>query len=112
MSLINGKVTLLNPNKTNKEKKLKLPNMGWSSVNFKSNEIGRKISQNINKSEFYFAHSYACRLDNNSHEVATSEYGEDRFLTIVANKNIIGIQFHPEKSGPAGLALLRNILKD
>jgi glutamine amidotransferase len=110
MSLLNGNVTLLNPNQNNFENKFRLPNMGWSSIRIKDNSIGNTFFQNIDKLDYYFAHSYTCRLKNKSYEVATNSYGVEECLSVVANNNIIGIQFHPEKSGESGLKLLKNIL--
>ena len=110
MSLLEGNVTLLKTNQSNLTNKLTLPNMGWSTIKFKNNEVGNTFFHNIQNLSYYFAHSYACRLKDKSYEVATNTYGSEEYPTVVAKDNIIGIQFHPEKSGESGLKLLKNIL--
>ena len=111
MSLLEGEVTLLKPNKKNFTKNLRLPNMGWSTIQKNSKkEIIQKYFENIQSLDFYFAHSYACRLKNKVDEVASNKYGDEEYSCIVEKSNIIGIQFHPEKSGPSGLKVLKNII--
>ena len=110
LSLISGNVTLLKPNQNQSTNNLRLPNMGWSCLNIKKNKISAKFFYNINNPNFYFAHSYVCRLKDKSYEIATNRYGDEEYLSLVVKKNIIGIQFHPEKSAQSGLQLLKNIL--
>ena len=110
LSLLAGNVTLLNSVQKNFTNKLLLPNIGWSTIKIKDNNNRKKFFQNIDKFDYYFAHSYMCNVKDRKYEVATNVYGNEEYLCIVKNKNIIGIQFHPEKSGESGLKLLRNIL--
>lgn len=110
MSLLEGKVTLLKNNQSNFCDKLRLPNIGWSTI--KVNNKKNIFFKNINKFEYYFAHSYACELKDKKFQIATNTYGNQEYLCIVKNRNIIGIQFHPEKSGESGLKLLKNILDE
>ena len=112
LSLLKGKVTLLKPNQNNSENVLSLPNMGWSTIKLKKNIKVNKFFQNINKLDYYFAHSYACRLDKKSEVIATNSYGTEKYTSVLASNNIFGIQFHPEKSGQSGLQLLKNILSN
>lgn len=59
---------------------------------------------------FYFTHSYYVQPENPAHTLAFTEYGQP-FASAAARHNLIGVQFHPEKSGPVGLHLLSNFGK-
>lgn len=90
-------------------KKLKsgrIPQMGWNDVAAKDDPLFRGIQD---KTQFYFANSYICRPKAKV-EIAETEYGE-RFASAVRQGVVCGVQFHPEKSGPAGLRLLENFVK-
>ena len=58
---------------------------------------------------FYHVHTFACRPQDESDVVGRGEYGE-RFVSIAQRCNVMGVQFHPEKSSLDGLALLRNFV--
>jgi glutamine amidotransferase len=62
------------------------------------------------KSFFYFVHSYYCEPVEESVVAGETEYGVN-YASVVAHKNICGVQFHPEKSQDAGLRLLRNFAR-
>ncbi len=84
---------------------LKVPHMGWDSVRItKPHPIFEGISP---EDEFYFVHSFYPLPDNGSDIYATCEYGII-FPAVIGRKNLIAFQFHPEKSGPAGLRMLSN----
>ncbi len=108
MSLLEGKVTLLKKSQSNSNYKLRLPNIGWSTI--KVTDKKNNYFKSIRNLEFYFAHSYACKLKDKKFQIATNTYGNQKYVCMVKNHNIIGIQFHPEKSGESGLKLLKNIL--
>jgi len=84
----------------------RIPHIGWNDVRF---ERPSRLTDGLPASgrPFYHVHSLAVRPTDPEHVVATTEYGE-RFATIVATENVLGVQFHPEKSGDAGAQLLRN----
>ena len=89
----------------------KLPHMGWNNVQAAE---GSKLFKNLNNELFYFVHSYAAKefplqVDPPfvSPMVSYAEYGE-KFIAAVENGPLTGVQFHPEKSGPAGIQLLSN----
>ncbi len=91
-----------------------LPHMGWSQVEVGS---GSKLFQDIEQERFYFVHSYAAidfELDVRPPFIAPTltyaTHGE-RFLAAVENGPLVTTQFHPEKSGKAGLKLLTNWLE-
>jgi glutamine amidotransferase len=88
-----------------------LPNIGWSKV---QTSVESKLFVGIEQEHFYFVHSYAAKrwelqIDRPFIPAALtwSEHGE-RFLAAVENGPLSATQFHPEKSGEAGLQLLRN----
>ncbi len=88
------------------KKERKVPQIGWNNVGIRNYELG--IMKNIPKnSYFYFVNSYYCSPLDSSIIAAETTYGET-FASIVVNNNIIGVQFHPEKSGEKGLLLLKN----
>ena len=89
-------------------KKFKLPHIGWNNVNIlNQNPILENIKQNT---DFYFVHSYEYLCENPNNILLTTEY-EKTFTSGVFNKNIYGLQFHPEKSLTAGLTIIKNFLK-
>jgi len=84
---------------------LKVPHMGWNSLDIKKNEgIFKDIRQG---SYVYFVHSYYLEAENKSEVAAITHYGVD-IDAAVSRGTLFGCQFHPEKSGDAGLAMLRN----
>jgi len=101
---INAEVRKIN----NMNKKLKLPHMGWNEIEFKKDCF---LFSNIkNKSHMYFIHSYEFMTKQKDCVVATTNYGNS-IIVSVAKENIIGTQFHPEKSQKNGLLILENFLK-
>jgi len=87
---------------------LPVPHMGWNSVNITGNS---EIFNNIpDGSFFYFAHSFYPVVKNKKMVIGQTEYGI-KFASCVQKDNIIGVQFHPEKSGKYGLLFIQNYLK-
>ena len=92
----------------NMNKKLKLPHMGWNEIELKKDCF---LFSNIkNKSHMYFIHSYEFMTKQKDCVVATTNYGNP-IIVSVAKENIVGTQFHPEKSQKNGLIILENFLK-
>ncbi|KUO71118.1 MAG: imidazole glycerol phosphate synthase subunit HisH [Clostridia bacterium BRH_c25] len=85
---------------------VKVPHMGWNTLE-KKNEC--KVLEGINEGAYvYYVHSYFARTEDSRDICAVSGYGAD-IPAVVMRDNIIGLQFHPEKSGETGLAILKNI---
>ncbi len=85
---------------------LKVPHVGWNSIEV---DPASRILRGIENGSFvYFTHSY--RAPQVKETVAVAEYGEP-FSAAVERGNVFGIQFHPEKSGEAGLRVLRNFME-
>jgi imidazole glycerol-phosphate synthase subunit HisH len=82
----------------------RLPHIGWNLVTLCDSPLTRGLGE---AAAFYHVHSFACRPDIDGDVVGWSEYGE-RFASIVAHENVMGAQFHPEKSSRDGLRLLAN----
>ncbi len=84
----------------------RVPHMGWNSVSHSGNS---RLLQNIaNGEHFYFANSYFCPVTAST--TATTSHGLN-FSAVIECNNIFGVQFHPEKSGSAGLRVLENFVE-
>ena len=90
---------------------IKLPHVGWSRVS-KSGALADNDVETLNLDgmPFYFVHSFEFRPDNRDHFLATTNYSELEIVAAVKRDRVIGVQFHPEKSGESGLLFLRNFL--
>tara|TARA_B110000305_G_C19274406_1_gene556135 strand:- start:329 stop:931 length:603 start_codon:yes stop_codon:yes gene_type:complete len=88
--------------------KFKLPHVGWNSVFF-DKEIS--LLKNIDTgTDFYFTHSYEFISEFSQNIIGNTFYGK-KINSIIQNKNIYGVQFHPEKSQEQGLKLISNFSK-
>jgi imidazole glycerol phosphate synthase glutamine amidotransferase subunit len=90
---------------------VKLPHMGWDQVHPK--DKSRLLEGIDSGAYFYFAHSYAVPncVDEPALETrATCSYGGE-FVAVTEKENLLAVQFHPEKSGDAGLHVLQNFLR-
>ena len=97
---IKGKVI-----KIKKIKKIKIPHMGWNTVKV----ISKHPILKRKKFESYFVHSYNFICKNKKNIIATCDY-QQKSTAIVGKENIIGTQFHPEKSQKIGLEILKNFV--
>jgi glutamine amidotransferase len=84
----------------------KVPHVGWNSLAI---DPRSKLLAGISNNSFaYFTHSYRAPVTNTT--AAVTDYGES-FSSAVERENVMGVQFHPEKSGETGLRVLRNFLE-
>lgn len=89
------------------ESGLKIPHMGWAET---EPTLHHKINDGfLSVPRFYFVHSYHIQCTSSSNVLMTSQHGQP-FVAAVHSKNIIGVQFHPEKSHKYGMKLLENFL--
>lgn len=90
----------------------KTPHMGWNSIGEPSPGTwkGTVLEGVRNGAEMYFIHSYILQPQDPRNVLAETVYGGLRFPSAIGKGNIIGCQFHPEKSGEAGLHILRNFV--
>jgi glutamine amidotransferase len=86
---------------------LKVPHMGWNAVRRLPGVCHPVLRGVPDGEEFYFVHSYYLRPEDPAAVLATAEHGVV-FPAIIARRSLIATQFHSEKSGPVGLAILRN----
>ncbi len=106
LGMIKGKVRKLSINKNEI-----LPNVGWFETDIKPNNSFDFLTE-FNNQKFYYVHSFIAEPMNISNQIATSLYKNRKFCAItIKNSNIIGTQFHPEKSSKIGLEFLSTILK-
>jgi glutamine amidotransferase len=103
---IKGEVNRIAPS----DSALKIPHMGWNTLDSKSHPVLAGIPLGAQGLHAYFVHSYQLNAENSSDVVARAEYGGP-ITAMVGHDNIIGTQFHPEKSQKLGLALISNFLK-
>lgn len=92
-----------------------VPHMGWNTIEFLDPERTSKDGLD-QASHYYFVHSYRAAYDEHDVEAArwahtTTQYGQEVFISSVGKGNVFATQFHPEKSGEAGLAVLDAWLK-
>ena len=85
----------------------RLPHMGWNTVAAPADST---LFEGVADERFYFVHSYAVHEADwpAQAKVTWAEHGGDRFVAAVESGSLCSTQFHPEKSGDAGLSLLRN----
>ncbi len=98
LGIIPGNVRRLEPTRERP-----VPHMGWSKLSLKGEVPGFSNGDYV-----YFAHSYAC--DPGPHVLASAEYGRE-VPAVVARGNFLGVQFHPERSGPAGTRFLESFVE-
>ncbi|WP_198305647.1 imidazole glycerol phosphate synthase subunit HisH [Arcobacter vandammei] len=101
LGLIEGKVVAFDKNKT---KELKIPHMGWNSMENKNNPL----FAGLNKPYLYFVHSFHA-ITKDEYSIAKTTYGYT-FTSAVNKENIFGFQPHPEKSHNNGLKILENFI--
>ncbi|HEY4935130.1 MAG TPA: imidazole glycerol phosphate synthase subunit HisH [Puia sp.] len=99
---IKGSVIRFKPEKM--QERQKVPNMGWHEIILKKDS---RLLQNLEDSRFYFAHSFHVQPDEIKEELMTAQYGYE-FTVGIEKDNLVGVQFHPEKSHRFGMQLLKN----
>ena len=100
LNIFPGTVERFRPSDTS----LKVPHMGWNPVQHNNDPLFAGIDQD---SCFYFVHSYFCNPSDDAVRMCSSTHGQT-FCAGVRRDNVAAVQFHPEKSGPVGLQLLKN----
>jgi imidazole glycerol-phosphate synthase subunit HisH len=89
-----------------KLKAKRVPHMGWNDVAIENDDV----FQDMDPFLAYYANSYIAEPANRTEVIAWTEYEQERFAAAVRRDRTWGVQFHPEKSGAAGLKLIRNFL--
>ena len=91
------------------DSKVSVPHIGWNGIKIKKPS---KLFLGYNNEKLYFVHSYRAVLDKSNRDwvLATTDYGGE-FISAIQKGNVVAVQFHPEKSGAAGLRILKNFLE-
>ncbi len=88
---------------------LKIPHMGWNQVR---QRVSHPIFEGVpDEANFYFVHSYYADPEDTSIVIGTTDYGVT-INSVIARGNLVATQFHPEKSGEAGLTILGNYINN
>ena len=104
---IAGEVGRITPNDAG----LKIPHMGWNTLNVtRPHPLLAGLELGPNGRHAYFVHSYQLKPENRADLIAEADYG-GAVTAVVGRDNIVGTQFHPEKSQKLGLELIANFLK-
>lgn len=103
LGLLKGNIVKM---KEDKKANIKIPHIGWNNLIYNKKDL---LFNSIEEGKFvYYVHSYFVQDYNNEDLIAYSEYGENKIPGVVRHNNVMGAQFHPEKSGDVGLAILKN----
>ncbi|MGN0145433.1 MAG: imidazole glycerol phosphate synthase subunit HisH [Clostridium sp.] len=103
LGLLKGNIVKMSDDKENN---IKIPHIGWNNLKYNKKD---DIFKDIEEGKYvYYVHSYFAQGYNDEDLVAYSEYGSNKIPGLVRSKNVIGAQFHPEKSGTVGLNILKN----
>jgi imidazole glycerol-phosphate synthase subunit HisH len=103
LGVMKGRIARLDGNA---EQRLKVPHVGWNALDF--TRQARLLHGLDSGAQVYFTHSYAAPV---TAECVAATTHANTFAAAVERDNIFGVQFHPEKSGDAGLQILRNFLE-
>jgi len=95
----------------------KIPHIGWTPITTPAaanddHWNGTILAKTAPRTPFYFVHSFTAAPANPEHLLASVDYAGAALVAAVRRDNITGVQFHPEKSGPAGLALIERFVTD
>ena len=113
LNLVPGRVTAI-PSKNIEGGPLKLPYIGWTALDF-TYSLERKnsiIASLTNAESIYLVHSFHYLPVIGNQIMATYRYGGNRITAAIKKDNVTGLQFHPEKSGPVGLRILSDFIKE
>ena len=103
LGLLKGSIVKM---QDDKENNIKIPHIGWNNLKYNKRD---ELFNSIEEGKFvYYVHSYFAKDYDEEDLVAYSEYGDNKIPGVVRRNNVMGAQFHPEKSGTVGLSILKN----
>jgi imidazole glycerol-phosphate synthase subunit HisH len=113
LGLIPGRVVAI-PDHTTSGQPHKIPHIGWNGLLAPAGVSWNEtlLGDTSEGTAVYLVHSYAVTPDDPAHRLADCVYGGHRICAAIRRDNIVGCQFHPEKSGEVGLRILRRFLQD
>ncbi len=88
---------------------LKIPHMGWNTIKHQKNS--KLFDESENEKRFYFVHSYCVNCNQEVDILTNTNYIQD-FVSSFQKENIVGVQFHPEKSHKFGMSLIKNFVEN
>jgi glutamine amidotransferase len=106
LGLIPGKVTRFPAGMEERGERLKVPHMGWNTIQIQ--RPAPLFKDTAEGSYVYFVHSYYCAADNPDDVAASCRYGDIVFTAAIWRDNLMATQFHPEKSQDVGLKIFEN----
>ncbi|MCC7045277.1 MAG: imidazole glycerol phosphate synthase subunit HisH [Alphaproteobacteria bacterium] len=112
LGLLPGTVGAISP-LTEAGQRRKIPHIGWSALHPPGGQAaweGGVLADTTPGQSVYFVHSFAAYPSRPEDVLAVTDYEGCRIAAVVGHERIVGCQFHPEKSGPVGLAMLRRFL--
>ena len=104
LELIDSEVNIIE----NNSKEIRVPHMGWNNV-FLEKKSKESQFPSLKNNDFYFVHSYHMKCNNKNEVLASTNYGE-KIVSAVIKNNLLGVQFHPEKSQEKGKKFLEEFL--
>lgn len=109
LGLIEGHVDRI-ADRTTDGAPLRVPHVAWSEVTSTSStpQSGWLSSAFLRPSHYYFVHSFMAKPTDPKRVAAVASYGGNGITAAISRENIVGVQFHPERSGPAGLQFLQH----
>jgi len=113
LDLIRGRVRRLHPQRPD-GRRVKVPHVGWSALRLppgRSDWSGASLRRHQPGEAMYFVHSYVPCPESESVVTAVMEYGGRAYCAVVESGSLLGVQFHPEKSGEPGLRLLKQFVE-
>jgi len=103
LGLIKGNIVKMEEDRQNN---IKIPHIGWNNLAYNKKDA---LFKGIDEGKYvYYVHSFFAQDYDEDDLIAYSEYGKNKIPGLVRHKNIMGAQFHPEKSGEVGLSILKN----
>ncbi len=91
-------------------KNIKVPNINWMKLDIKKNF--NLFDQNNYDKKFYFCHSYHVKCKNSEDVISTSKLNNFEFVSAIRKNNVLGVQFHIEKSYEQGMEIIKNFINE
>ena len=95
------------------EQKFRVPVIGWFPIqqSFHNSFTNTPIRKNELNNNFYFVHSYQAKVTNPRNRIACHSFGNKKITAMIKKNNVLGVQFHPERSGKNGQIFFKNFLE-
>jgi len=114
LDLIKGRVIRF-PFSLSPDKNLKVPQISWNTLLYSENQMENRWENTLlkgltDRAYMYFVHSYFAQVEDPVYSIAVTQYGDTTYTSVIQRENIMGCQFHPERSGEVGLKILQNFI--